>query len=515
MTHRWVLHVFGTAATLAVLALLPSAASAHPEACAEANLATMTFASPFEDWGEAYEGCMSKVAVQNFDDSDAQLAPGETAGTRNLKLLASTPKSKPFEVTGDFNSDLAFEDGYAYQGNYDGVQVWNVDRPRDPELVGALHCPGSQNDVTVNDGIMVTSTDSRRNKPECDGNVASPDASNPATNWEGIRIFDVSDPKAPEYVTAVRTACGSHTHTVVPERNRLLIYVSSYDIGAGRYDCEGPHDQISIVEIPKRNPKDAKVIREPVLFPDGGETNPNTTPPRNTTGCHDITVYQELDIAAGACVSQGIIMDISDADDPKVISSVTNPTFAFWHSATISNDGKKVLFTDELGGGSQATCNRTIGPERGADAIYDIRNRKSPRFLSYFKIPRTQANTENCVAHNGNIIPDKKRDLFVQSWYQGGMSIIDWTNPYRIKELAWFDRGPFEPTNLAGFWSTYYYDGHIYGSEIQRGFDVFKFNGAGSRSNGDTVNAQTQYELYGRGGSRDDRGHGRGRDKDD
>ncbi len=305
----------------------------------------------------------------------------------------------------------------------------------------------------------------------------------------------------------MRTACGSHTHTVVPERKRLLIYVQSYDIGAGRYDCEGPHDQISIVEIPRKNPGAAKVINEPVLFPDGGYTNPNTSPPRNTTGCHDITVYQKLDIAAGACVSEGILIDISDPEEPKVISTITNPTFAFWHSATISNDGKKVLFTDELGGGAGAECNPTVGPERGADAIYDIRNRRSPRFLSYFKIPRTQSNTENCVAHNGNIIPDKKRDLFVQSWYQGGMSIIDWTNPYRVKELAWFDRGPYEPTALAGFWSTYYYDGYIYGSEIQRGFDVFKFKDAGSRSNGDTVNAQTQFDLYDRG-----RGHGRDRD---
>ena len=514
MTHRRVSYGFATAATLFVLALLPAAASAHPEACAEASLATMTFASPFDDWADAYEGCTSQVAAQNFDDSGAQLAPGETAGTRNLKLLSSTPKSEPFAPTTDLNSDLAFEDGYAYQGNYDGVQVWDVDRPREPELVGALHCPGSQNDVTVNDGIMVTSTDSRRNKAECDGNVASTDTTRPETNWEGIRIFDVSDPEDPDYVTAVRTACGSHTHTVIPERKRLLIYVSSYDIGAGRYDCEGPHDQISIVEIPRKNPGAARVINEPVLFPDGGETNPNTTPPRNTTGCHDITVYQELDLAAGACVSQGILMDISDPEEPEVISSVTNPTFAFWHSATISNDGKKVLFTDELGGGSGAECNPTVGPERGADAIYDIRNRRSPRFLSYFKIPRTQANTENCVAHNGNIIPDKKRDLFVQSWYQGGMSIIDWTNPLRVKELAWFDRGPYVPTALAGFWSTYYYDGYIYGSEIQRGFDVFKFTGAGSRSNGDTVNAQTQFDLYDRGWGHRDRGRGHGRDRD-
>ncbi len=196
MTHRRVFHVLAVVSTIVVAGLLPAAASAHPEACAETSLATMTFASPFDDWADAYEGCTSQVAAQNFDDSGAQLAPGQTAGTRNLRLLSSTPKDKPYDSSADFNSDLAFEDGYAYQGNYDGVQVWDVDRPRDPELVGALHCPGSQNDVTVNDGIMVTSTDSRRNKAECDeDNVPSTDTTRPETNWEGIRIFDVSDPE--------------------------------------------------------------------------------------------------------------------------------------------------------------------------------------------------------------------------------------------------------------------------------------------------------------------------------
>ena len=196
-----------------------------------------------------------------------------------------------------------------------------------------------------------------------------------------------------------------------------------------------------------------------------------------------------------------MIFDIRNPANPRVLANIEDTNFAFWHSATFSNDGKRVLFTDELGGGGQAVCNTTIGPRRGADGIYDITDPANPRFLSYFKIPRAQSNTENCVAHNGNLIPNRKgRDIMVQSWYQGGLSVIDWTNPKgKVKELAWFDRGPLDETRLilGGEWSTYYYNGLIYGSEIQRGFDVFELKDpaiAGHKSfKSDTYNAQTQY----------------------
>jgi len=204
-------------------------------------------------------------------------------------------------------------------------------------------------------------------------------------------------------------------------------------------------------------------------------------------------------LAAGACTGEGAIIDIKNPLKPKVLASVEDPSFAFWHSATISQDGKKVLFTDELGGGGQPTCNSTVGPKRGADAIYDITDPANPKFLNYFKMPREQTNFENCVAHNGNAIPVPGRDVLVQSWYQGGISIIDWTDAKNIKELAWFDRGPVNETKLVlgGFWSSYDYNGFIYGSEIQRGFDVFKatgseFSGA-DRKQVRTLNAQTQF----------------------
>jgi hypothetical protein len=496
-------HLLIAALAIGAVALLPASAGAHPEECAEAGAFFGTTSVSWIGWAEETEGCTSAAAINGYDDSGAELGAGETDGTDNLTLLSSTPKAPPFETESDFNSDLAFENGYAFGGNYDGVQIWDVRDGQTPALASFIHCPGSQNDVTVNDGILVTSTDSVRNKAECEGNVSVPTTSDEygkETNWEGLRIFDVRNPYSPKYLTSVRTDCGSHTHTVLPERDRLIIYVQSYDIPAPtakpKYNCAAPHDQISIVSIPKRNPAAARVVAEPVLFPDGGNDGTTGTL-RATTGCHDITVYQEIGLAAGACTGEGVILDIRNPVRPKVLSSMEDTNFLFWHSATISNDGKKVLFTDEKGGGSSPECNPTTGPRRGADAVYDITDPANPRFMSYFKIPREQTNQENCVAHNGNLIPNtRNRDILVQSWYQGGISIIDWTNPKKITELAWFDRGPFDPNRLVlgGFWSSYFYNGLIYGSEIQRGFDVFDIAGIrGSDSfHYDTLNAQTQ-----------------------
>jgi hypothetical protein len=501
MSARRVRHLLAATAITGAVAILPAIASAHPEACATGGaMSGAPTADWFANWTAESEGCMTATEVSGFDDSGATLAPGDTAGTDNLELLSNTPKAAPFEAEADFNSDLAFEDGYAFGGNYDGVQIWDVRNGQKPALASFIACPGSQNDVTVNDGILVTSTDSIRNKAECEGNASVPTTSpeyGQPTNWEGLRVFDVRNPYRPKFLTAVRTDCGSHTHTAVPQRDRLLIYVQSYDINPAKYECKGPHDKISIVSIPKRNPAKAKVVAEPVLFPDGGNDGTSGTL-RATTGCHDITVYQALDLAAGACTGEGIIMDIRNPVEPKVLANIEDPNFAFWHSATISNDGKKVLFTDELGGGGQPTCNPTVGPTRGADAIYDITDPANPRFMSYFKIPRENSNTENCVAHNGNLIPNKKgRDLLVQAWYQGGLSVIDWTDGMKPEEVAWFDRGPIsdESLVLGGNWSTYFYNGRIYGSEIQRGFDVYKLSGLKTRKFKGTLNAQTQAPL--------------------
>jgi hypothetical protein len=272
----------------------------------------------------------------------------------------------------------------------------------------------------------------------------------------------------------VETACGSHTHTLAPSKDGadLFVYVSSYGPNAAFPDCQPPHDKISVVKIPVAAPEQAAVVATPVLFPDGG--NPPGGYSRETAGCHDITAYPSKDIAAGACMGDGILLDISDRQNPVVTEQVRDTVnFAFWHSATFNNKGTKVVFTDELGGGGGATCNPTVGSTKGANGIYDIVAGQL-EFRSYYKMPRTQANTENCVAHNGSLIPVKGRDVMVQAWYQGGISVFDFTDSTNPRELAWFDRGPLAADRLVlgGSWSAYYYNGYVYSNDIQKGFDV-------------------------------------------
>jgi len=226
------------------------------------------------------------------------------------------------------------------------------------------------------------------------------------------------------------------------------------------------------VKVPVADPGAAAVVSEPVLFPDGGM--PTGGYSRETSGCHDITAYPAKDIAAGACMGDGILLDISDRANPVVTEQVRDEeNFAFWHSATFSNKGDKVVFTDELGGGGGATCNPEVGPEKGANGIYDLKRGKL-EFRSYYKISRTQGATENCVAHNGSLIPLQGKDVMVQAWYQGGISIMDFTNSRKPKELGWFDRGALDADRLVvgGSWSAYYYNGHIYSNDIQKGLDV-------------------------------------------
>lgn len=417
--------------------------------------------------------CLPGLDLAPMDEHDAELAPGETDGTRNLRLLANIPKQGPFAPTDALNSDLAFQGKYAYAGNYNGFMVYDVRKPKRPRVVTQVVCPGSQNDVSVHGDLLVLSVDSSRNDDSCNSTSQS---ATMKESWEGVRVFDISEPANPEYVAAVETPCGSHTHTLAPSKNGedLYVYVSSYSPNASYPDCQPPHDRISVVKVPVDSPADASLAGTPVLFPDGG--NPGSPDYSATTGCHDITAYPSKDIAAGACMGDGILMDISDRENPVVTEQVQDTeNFAFWHSATFNNAGTKVVFTDELGGGGGPTCNPTVGPKRGANGIYDIDGGQL-EFKSYYKIPRTQSNTENCVAHNGSLIPVKGKDIMVQAWYQGGISVFDFTDSANPKEIAWFDRGPISDEELVvgGSWSAYYYNGHIYSNEIQRGFDVLE-----------------------------------------
>ncbi|BCL32583.1 LVIVD repeat-containing protein [Streptomyces aurantiacus] len=428
-----------------------------------------------------------KVSKSEAAEARAAIANGEIPGqdeivhSANIEHLANIPK----DALPGTNSDLAFQGKYAFAGNYDGFRIFDISNPKAPKTVSQVLCPGSQNDITVSGDLLFLSTDSSRSDNSCNSTTQ------PATekaSWEGMKVFDISDKKNPKYVAAVETACGSHTHTLVPERKNVYIYVSSYSPSATFPDCQPPHDGISIIKVPRKAPQKAAIVNFPVLFPGegadgggnpGGPTNPGVS---KTTGCHDITVLPSKDLAAGACMGDGILFSIKDPENPKIIDQVQdNVNFAFWHSASFNQKANKVVFTDELGGGGAATCNETVGPNRGADGIYDIVGKGDKRklvFRSYFKIPRHQADTENCVAHNGSLIPVKGKDIMVQAWYQGGISVWDFTNSSKPKEIAYFERGPLSTTTMVtgGSWSAYYYNGYIYSNDIAKGFDVLKIN---------------------------------------
>jgi hypothetical protein len=323
----------------------------------------------------------------------------------------------------------------------------------------------------------------------------------PASNarFRGIRIFDISDIRMPRQVAAVQTCRGSHTHTVVSDpddEGNIYLYgsgTSSVRPSEELKECSNaaadPNTalfSIDVIRVPLARPEEARVVSRPRVFADpktgaiaglwrGGDHGPGTQKTSETNQCHDITVFPELGLAAGACSGNGILLDISDPANPVRLDQVVDPTFAYWHSATFNNDGTKVIFTDEWGGGGRPRCRASDPRNWGADAIFDIVDRKL-QFRTYFKMPAPQTEQENCVAHNGSLVPVPGRDIMVQAWYQGGISVFDFTDSSKPVEIAFFDRGPLDAKELilGGYWSAYWYDGFIYGTEIARGLDVMK-----------------------------------------
>jgi hypothetical protein len=415
----------------------------------------------------------------------AQDFPGEDelVSSANMRLVANIPATDPLSGPDSVGSDIAFQGDYAFGGNYLGFTIYNIKNPKKPKIVSQVFCPGPQNDVTVSGNLLFLSTDSRRSDDSCNS-VAQPDGSLPY--WEGMKIFDVSDKSAPRYIKSIDTDCGSHTHTLVPSASSadraVYLYISSYSPNASLPRCQPPHDSISIIRVPLDSPASASVVAKPVLFPDGGFPGFPAPFPNGrtaTSGCHDLTVYPEKNLMAGACMGNGVLFDISDRLAPRTISRVEDANFAFWHSATFNNEGTKVIFTDELGGGGAPTCNATIGPLHGADGVYDVTGTGDNRrleFRSYFKISRTQTDTENCVSHNGSLIPVRGRDIMVQAWYQGGMQVWDFTDSANPTEIGFLERGPLPGGEGGGEWSVYYYNGFIYGSDIVKGLDVVELN---------------------------------------
>jgi len=395
------------------------------------------------------------------------------------------------------NTDMAFSGDTLVAGNYHGFNIYKLKDGGKPELFSSVVCPGGQGDVSIVGDLLIMSVEQTRGRIDCGLEGVSEDVSE--ERFRGLRIFDISDLARPRQVGQVQTCRGSHTHSVVAgdgKDGKIIVYNSGTSSVRDAEELEGcignvPGDErtalfrIDVIEIPVEDPSKARIVKSPTVFADpesgtiaglwqGGDHGEGTQDTRRTDQCHDITVFPEKNLAAGACSGNGIIFDISDPLNPTRLDAVTDTGFAYWHSATFNNDGTKVLFTDEWGGGSRPRCRAGDPQDWGADAIYDIVDGKL-EFRSYYKIAAPQSDQENCVAHNGAIIPVPGRDLFVQAWYQGGLSVIDFTDSENPVEIAYFDRGPIheERLVLGGYWSTYWYNGRIYGTEIARGLDVF------------------------------------------
>jgi len=403
------------------------------------------------------------------------------------------------------NSDLAFQGDKLFLGNFYGVNIYDISNPTKAKLLTSMVCPGGQGDVTVYKNLMFMSVEAVNGRVDCGPEafpVGAPGKAPAAEKdrFRGVRIFDISNIQSPKQVGAVQTCRGSHTHTLVEaakDKDNVYIYVSGTSFVRPDGELAGCKDgkpeetpdssrfSIDVIKVPVKAPQNAKIVASPRLFGDeesgkinalnDGGSHDNKGKPSDTDQCHDITVFEEIGLAGGACSGNGILIDIKDPANPKRLHQVNDKNFAYWHSATFSNDGKKVVFTDEWGGGLGARCRESDPNIWGANALFTIEDGKL-EFQSYYKMPAAQGDSENCVAHNGSLIPVPGRDIKVQSWYQGGISIMDFTDIKNPKEIAYFDRGPIDAKNLmmGGTWSAYWYNGYIYSSEIARGLDIFE-----------------------------------------
>jgi hypothetical protein len=479
------------------------------------------------DAGEAASGLQRLVSLPK----PAGFAPGNffAAPTPQPQPEApaapgaeKAPPPPPMVQYGSTNSDLAFSGNHLFVGNYNGINTYDIDNPKEVKLRTSLVCPGGQGDVSVYGHLLFMSAEAMNGRIDCGtqgiplpaGYVPPPPAPGVAPEhpprplpppspdrFRGVRIFDISDLSNPKQVAAIQSCRGSHTHSLLidpKDKDNVYIYISGTGTVRQSEELAGcssgdpsanPNTalfRIDIIKVPLAHPEQARIVNSPRIFTDkqtgdinglwkGGNHGDGTQTTSVTNQCHDITMFAALGLAAGACSGNGILLDISDPVNPVRIDAVSDPNYSYWHSANFNNDGTKVLFTDEWGGGGQPRCRSTDPMNWGADAIFTLKDRKLT-LASYYKMPAPQTEFENCVAHNGSLIPIPGRDIEVQAWYQGGVSVVDFTDAQHPMEIAYFDRGPLDATKrtLGGQWSTYWYNGYIYGSEIARGVDVFK-----------------------------------------
>jgi hypothetical protein len=482
---------------------------------------------------------------EGFYDPEANFAPADFMAAMQARQAAQEAAEEAGEEIAEedlpplpryvplalANTDIAFSGPNMFVGNYHGFNVYNIEGDGPPELAASVVCTGGQNDVSVHGDLLFMSVEHNRARLDC--SAGDPQEEVSAERFRGIRIFDISDLSNIRQVGAVQTCRGSHTHTLVPDPadpGRVYIYNSATSSVRASDELEicsdgQPEDNpetalysIDVIEVDLDDPGAARIVNRPRIFADaetgeiaalwrGGRAGVATQRTATTNHCHDITVYPELGIAAGACSGNGILLDISDPANPARIDEIFDPDMAYWHSATFNNTGDTVLFTDEWGGGIGARCTADSPANWGANLIATLDGRELTG-RSFFKLPTVQGETENCVAHNGNLVPVPGRDIMVQAWYQGGISVIDFTDPENVFEIAYFDRGPISDETLivGGHWSVYWHDGKIYGAEIARGVDVLELRASDHLSEAElaatmraitpeTSNVQTQMRI--------------------
>ena len=443
-----------------------------------------------------------------------RLDAGQAAS--GMRLVSFSEKPAQFDSARGLafiNSDLAFRDKYVYQGNFAGFTIWDVSDPAKPKVVSVVSCITSQGDPSIIGHLLFISAEGGGNRNDC----AKGGVTDPKDHMAGVRIYDVSNPSQPRLVKNVQTCKGSHTHTVVPsykDKDIIYIYVSGNQGArpntelAGCKEGTDPADptnslfRLDVIKVDLEHPENAEVVTGARIFtgldpapraagrPARGGGNQMPTGPRN---CHDVTAYPAAKLLAGACASYGLLVDISNPEKPVRLDARSDTNFSLWHTAVFSNDGKKVVFTDEWGGGTSPMCQANSMMEMGGNTILSIDAKKKYTQHAYYKINTAQTAEENCVSHNGGLIPVPGRDIMVQGWYQGGVSVMDFTNSDKPTELAYFDRGPIDPApgadvpappaqpggrgmrgTIGGSWGAYYWNGYIYSSELDRGFDILE-----------------------------------------
>jgi hypothetical protein len=404
-------------------------------------------------------------------------ASAADSNSPNMRIDWSFP-----ETVARTHSDLAIWGNILVAGNYDGFRVFDINQTGQNRLLVNYLCRGPQNDVSLwkQNGrlLLFQSIDTPQTNGEtvCSQNRLSDTTACGTPCFEGIRIFDLTNPAAPVYLKGVYTDCGSHTHTLIPDlsNNRLLIYVSSYPGSSGPH-CQAPFKKFSIVQVPLNAPETASVLSQPTLV-------------GSVPGCHDMTAFLAIHKMAAMCATEGQLWDISNPANPDTTHPlvIDDPGVNYWHSAEFTWDGQYVVTNDESFTG---VCNPN------GDGKIRIWRVSDGHLMSAFMIPRPQGGTY-CSVHNGNIIPVAGQYLLVAAWYGGGTSVVDFTNPSQPHEIAYY-KATSAPGGNADTWSSYWYNGKIYANDINRGVDVFDLAipSSGWGAQWGHLNAQTQEEL--------------------